>query len=94
MVIFIKDAQPGLAAVFGAIDAAGFVGSIRVAEGGDIDDVGVGRMDADAGDGLGIVEAEVLPFLTAIDGPIDSVTLHDVAAELSFAHADVDDVGV
>ena len=36
----------------------------------------------------------MLPRFTRVDGFVNSVALHDAAAQLGLAHADVDDVGV
>ncbi len=89
-----EDFGPGLAAVFRAEDAAFLVGAVGVAERGDVDDVGIRRMNANAGDGLRVAEPDVLPGLAGVDGFVDAVALHDIAAELGLAHADVDHVGI
>ena len=56
--------------------------------------VGVGRMDADAPDRVGVGETEVPPALPGIVRAVDAVALENVGAQLHLAHADVDDVGV
>ena len=55
--VFIEAAKnefPGLAAIFGAINAAVFGRPKGSALGGDVDQIFVGRMNADAGDGAGL----------------------------------------
>jgi hypothetical protein len=44
-----------------------------MAEGGDVDDVGVRGMDADAGDGLGFAKPDMAPALPAVGGLLDAV---------------------
>ena len=85
---------PGLAAVDRLEHAALVVVLAVAAEVGDEDDVGVGRMDADLRDRVGVVEADVRPGLAGVGGFVDAVAAHDVAADAGFAHADVDDVGI
>src|SRR5947207_1292850 len=63
-----------------------------IAEDGGVNDIGIRRMDAQPADGARLGEAEMLPGFTGVGGFIDAVALHDVAAELTFTHADVDDV--
>ena len=65
-----------------------------MAEGGNVHDVGVARIDADARDGLRLLESEVRPHLAGVRTAIHAVALHDVAAEFRLAHADVDDVRI
>src|ERR1035437_3231469 len=93
-IIAEEDFGPGLPAVLGTEDAALRVRVIGVAQRGYVDHVGVGGMHADARDGLRVGEAHVLPRLAGVGGFVHAVALHDVAAQLGFAHADVDHVGV
>src|SRR5262249_5678598 len=61
-----EDVRPGFAAVGGFVDAALFVGSPEMAEGGDVGGVGIGGMDGDAADVVGIAESQVGPGLAAV----------------------------
>jgi len=63
-------------------------------EGGNIDDIGIVGMDADTGNGLGVLQAHVFPGFAAVDGSINAVTLHDISAELGLSRADIYDVGI
>ncbi len=92
--VHFQDLLPGGAAVGGAIDAALGVGAPHVAQGGDVDEVGVGGVDADAGDLLGGGEAPVRPGAAGVGRAVDAVAGGDVAADGRLAHAGVDDVGV
>ena len=65
-----------------------------MAERGDVDEVGVRRVDADRGDGQRLLEADVRPRLAGVGRLVDAVALDDVAAQLGLAHADVDDVRI
>ena len=65
-----------------------------MAEGRHVHAFGVGRVDADAPDRVGVGEAEVPPVRPGIVRAVDAIALEDVGAELHLAHADVDDVGV
>ena len=65
-----------------------------MAEGADVDDVGVGGVDDDLCDLAGGVEAEVLPGDAGVGGLVDAVSVGCVAAKISFAGAYVDDVRV
>ena len=85
---------PRLAAVGALVDAALLAVEAQPAERRDVDDVGVGRMDADLRNHAGIGERHVRPRLAGVDRLVDAVALHDVAADARLAHADVDDVGV
>ena len=90
----LKSTLPGAAAVARAEDAALAVGAPGVAEGGDVDEVRVGRVDADAPDVAGVAQADGSPGAAAVGGPVDAVAVRDVAADAGLAHADVDHVGV
>ena len=85
---------PALAAVDRLEDAALVVVPAVASEVGDEDDVGVGGMDPDLRDRVGVLEADVGPGLAGVDRLVDAVAGHDVAADAGFAHADVDDVRI
>src|SRR5437763_12249824 len=59
-----------------------------------VDKVRILRVDTDPGDGLGLLQTHFVPGLTRVGRLVDTVALHDIAAQLCFASADVDDVGV
>ncbi len=65
-----------------------------MSEGGDVDDVGVRGMDADAGHRLGIAKSHVTPGLAAVGRFVDAVPLGDAAAKLCLAASYIDDIGV
>ena len=87
-----EDALPGLAAIARAIDAALLVRAMRVTERGDVDEIGILRVDAHLADVARLREAAVRPGLAAVGGLVDAVAVRDVAANRRLAHADVDHV--
>ena len=94
MVVAVEDFLPGGATVFGAEHAALGIAPVGMAQGGDIDDIGVGGMNADARNGLRVGEAGVFPGAAGVGGLVDAIALHDVAAQFGFAHPDVDRIGI
>jgi len=70
------------------------VGAGHVAEGADVDDVGVLGVNAGAGDLAGIGETEVGPSAAGVDELVDAIAMGSVAADGLFAHAGVDDIGI
>src|SRR5262249_6728781 len=62
--------------------------------GGDVDDVGVARVDQDFADVLGVLEADVLPGLAAVVGAVDAVAVGDAALAVVLPRTDPDDVRV
>jgi hypothetical protein len=86
----------GSAAVLRSVDAALDVAREQVAHGGDEHVVGVARIDDDAADVDGLVEAEVLPGRAAVEGlPHAVARVGDAAtAGAGLAGADVEDVRV
>src|SRR6185503_12811293 len=69
---------PVRAAVARAEHAALSVGPVGVAEGGDVDEVGVRRIDEDAADLLAVAEPGVDPGAAAVGGLVHAVALRDV----------------
>ena len=61
-----------------------------MAEDGDEDPVGVAGVDDDLRDLLGVAQAEVLPGLAAVGGPVDAVAGGEVGALEALAAAHVD----
>ena len=59
-----------------------------------VDDVGIGRVDANLRDRLRVGEADVRPRLAGVDRFVDAVALHDVAADARLPHSNEDDVRV
>ena len=89
-----EHALPALAAVDALEHAALIARAVVVAEGGHVDDVGVGRVDADLRDGFDVLEAHVRPGLAGVGRLVDAVARHDVAANARLAHADEHHIGV
>ena len=87
-----EDLFPGLAAVDGLEDAAFGVLAPKPAEGADVDDVWVVRMDDDFADLERLAKPHVLPCLAAVDRPIDAVAPRGGVSRVVFARADPDDV--
>ena len=85
---------PVPATVFRPIDAPLGARRVRFAEGRRVDQIGIHPVHPDPGEGLDTGQPGVLPGLAAVRAPINPVALHDVAAELGLAHADVDHVGI
>ena len=92
--IDIQNTLPDLAPIGGAIDAPLFIGTEDMAEGGDIDEIRILRMNQHLADLAAVLEADVLPGLSGIDGLVDSIAMREVAARAAFAHAGVDDIAV
>src|SRR5262249_53482527 len=85
---------PGLAAVGGFVQPAVAAGVPERALGGDVDHVGVARVDDDAADVLRVLQADVAPGLAAVVGAVDAVAVGDAALAVVLRGADPDDVGV
>ena len=90
----VEDALPGLAAVGGPEDAALGVLAPLLALGGDVGDVGVGGMQDDAADALGLVEPQVMPGAAGVERAVDAVADRSAVARVAFAGAHPDDVRV
>src|ERR1700722_3258614 len=89
---FIVDEEhvfPGRAAVVAAKNAALLARAVEMAEGCDVDEVGVLRMDADARDRARIFKTDVFPSLASVGGLPHAVAMRDVAANRLFAAADI-----
>src|SRR5262249_10101132 len=78
----------GLAAVDALVESAPRARRAVAAEVGHEHDVGIGRMNADLRDGVGVAEADVRPRLPRIRRLVDAVARQDVAAYARLAHAD------
>ena len=92
--VFVENLFEVLAAVGGAENAALGVGSVGMAEGSDVEAVGVFGIDFNVGDHLGIAKTEVSPALAGVDGFIDTIAGGEIGADDASTGADVDDVGV
>ena len=86
--------RPALAPVARAEHAACGVRSERVPHGGDVDDVRVGRVDADHGNVARIVESEVAPRLAAVGRSPHPIAVCQVFPPIRLARAHVDHIGV
>src|SRR5207248_9178659 len=85
---------PGLAGVGGLVKAAVAARSPQRPLGGDVDRVGVPRVDDDLADVLGRLEAHVFPGLATVVGAVDAVAVADAALAVVLAGADPDHVRV
>ncbi len=90
----VEDLLPSGAAVERAVEAAVGVGGVGVAQGGDVDAVGVGGIHHDAADAVGGGEADAAPGLAGVGGLVHAVAVGIFRADVGLAGADVDDVGV
>jgi hypothetical protein len=81
-------------AVPGAEHAPLAVRPPRVAEGGDVDEVRIIRMHADAPDVAGVAEPHVGPAAAGVGGAVHAVAVRHVAANARLAGAGVDHVGI
>ena len=77
-VVLVKDMVPGLPTVGGAEDAALGVGAPGVAQGGDVDQVGVLGVDTDPGDVPGVLQADIRPRAAGVGGAVDAVAVGDI----------------
>src|SRR5207244_4737274 len=82
------------AAVGGLEQAALLVRPPDVAQGGDVDGLGILGVDDDLADVLRVAQAHVLPGLAAVGRFVDAVAPGDAIAGVGLAGADPDDVGV
>ena len=85
---------PGMSAVGRLEDAAFLIGCAQVAERGYPDDVGIGGVDDDAGDVLGVAQTHVGPGIAAVGGLVDAVAPVGAAGERIIAGAHPDHVGI
>ena len=93
VVILVKNLGPGPAAVGAAKDSAFIIGSERVADGGDHDDVRIGGIDDDRPDLARVLEANIGPGLAPVCRAIDPIAPSDIAAQGPLARAHIDNVG-
>src|SRR5881296_1196125 len=84
-----QDLVPRAAPVFGAEHAPLGVGPERMAEHGDVHEVGVGWMHADCANLARIVETDVRPRFPSVRGLVDAVSRRHVAADRRLAGPDV-----
>ena len=94
LVVAVEHVFPGLAAVSRSEDATFLIRAGRMPEGGDVHHIGIGRMDANFRDRLAVSQADVGPGFSGVGRFVDAVALRDVAAQLAFARAYVNDVRV
>ncbi len=73
-VVDVEDLLPGLAAIDRLEHPALFVRRPEVAHRRDVDDLGIGRMDQDAGHVVRVLQAHLLPGLPGVRGLVDAVT--------------------
>ena len=94
LVVPEQDPVPRLPAILRSVDAALRIRRRVMAERRHVHEVRVRRIDPDLGDDLRLGEADVRPRLAAVGGLVGTAALNDVAADVRFTRADVDDVGV
>src|SRR5262249_3808209 len=87
-----QDVFPRLSAVGGLVEAALPAWPVEPAQGPDVDDVRIGRMDGDAADLVTLLEAHVLPGLAAINRLVDAIAVGHRVARVVLTCADPDDV--
>ena len=85
---------PAVAAVHGAEDAPLRLRPVGMAEGADVYDVGVGRMDGEPGNAPGLLQPHERPGPPRVGGLVGPLPHGDVAADLPLAGARPDDVGI
>ncbi len=90
----VEHLRPGPAAVGRLEEAALLVRAPLVTERGDVGDVRVSRVDADARDPLGVGEAEMRPRLAGVGRPIDAVAERHAVARIALARAYPHDVAI
>ena len=94
VLVDVEGFVPGGAAIGGHEDAAIGVGAPEIAERGHVDDVGVGGVDHDAPDVVGVPEADGLPGFAGVHGLLDAVAPGGALAIIGLAGSDVEDRGV
>jgi hypothetical protein len=92
--ILEQRAFPRLAAVGALENAALLARAVIQPERRDIDDVGIGRVNADLRDRIDVLESDMRPRLPRVARFVDAIAWHDVAADARLAHADEDDVRI
>ncbi len=89
-----ENAFPVLAAILAAEDSAVFTRPERIADHRHIDQVRVGRMDANPGNIPGFLQTDMAPGLAAVRGLVGTVTPGNTVAQLRLARADIDDIRI
>ena len=90
----VQHELPVLATVLRSVEPALGVVLRRVAERGDVHEIGIVGVDADLADVARLGQAHVPPRDTGIGRLVDAVAVGDVDADRRFARAGVDDVAV
>src|SRR5437870_13124340 len=86
--------MPGLAPIARAEEAASPVRPEGMSEGRHVDGVRILGMDNYAADRIGVAESGELPRLSGINGFVNAIAHHDVAADTGFAGANIDQVRI
>ena len=94
VLVDVEDLLPGIPAVAGPEHAPVLVRPPQVADRRHVDDIGIPRMDEDAGDVLRPLEPLVHPRLAAVRRLVDTVPPRRGLAVLGLARPDPDKVGV
>ena len=90
----IEHPGPGETAVGRLVDAAVAAGLPEIAEGRDVDDIGIDRVDHDPGDLLRGAEPHVLPGLATVGRFVDPVAPGGTLPVVVLAGADPDQIGI
>ncbi len=93
-VVDVEDLAPRHSAVGGFENAALGVRLEHVSHGGCVDDVGIARIDGDLGDHVRVAKPGIRPRLAGVGRLVDAVAGVEIAANVGFAGAGVDDVGI
>src|SRR5215218_5287159 len=94
VLVAVKDQVPRNSAGFATVDAAFFVRTVGVTERGDVDDIGIGRVDAHLGDVAGFGQPEMRPGIAGVGRFVDAVAVGNVTANRCLTHSGVDHVRI
>ena len=94
LVVDEENLLPGPTAILGAESATLRVGTIRMSDGRDINQLGIARIDPYPPNLAGVAQADVLPGATPIRGFVHAISVREIRAQAGFAHAHVDNVRI
>ena len=93
-IVLIEDLLPRLSSIARTEHTALRIRRVRMTQRRYIHDVGIRRIDANARNRLCVAQPDVFPRLARVGRFVHAVALHDVAAQLRLAHAQIDKVGI
>src|SRR5262249_50731026 len=91
---YVEDLLPRLSAIRSFVQPAVAAGAPQRALCGDVDGVGVARVEEDLADVLGLLQSDLLPGLPAVGGFVNAVAVADGALAVVLAGADPDGAGI